>query len=167
MNARLPQLDRLFLTDAGLETDFLFNRGFDLPSFSSIVLLQTGEGRRALESYFRAFLDLARRHGTGCILESASWRAGPDWAPSLGIDLDELEALNRASVEMLRTLAKEYEGENTPVIVSGCIGPRGDGYDPGAIMSVEEAEDYHSWQAFALAAAGPDLLSAITMTNVN
>lgn len=162
-----PQLDRTFLTDGGLETDLIYNRGIEVPFFSSVTLLRSEEGRRALEDYFRSYMELARRLGYGCLLESASWRAGPDWAPSLGIDLDELEALNRASVEMLRTLAKEYEGENTPVIVSGCIGPRGDGYDPGAIMSVEEAEDYHSWQAFALAAAGPDLLSAITMTNVN
>jgi S-methylmethionine-dependent homocysteine/selenocysteine methylase len=64
-------------------------------------------------------------------------------------------------------LKEEYQARGTPVVVSGCIGPRGDGYDPGAIMTVEEAEAYHGRQAQALASAGPDLLSAITMTNVN
>ena len=167
MRHALPQLSRLFVTDAGLETDLIFNRGIDLPCFSSITLLRTDEGRRVLDDYFRSYLELARRLGTGCLLESASWRASPDWAPNLGLEVGELEALNRSSVEMLKTLREEYRSDRTPVVVSGCIGPRGDGYDPGAIMSPEQAEDYHSWQAFALASAGPDLLSAITMTNVN
>jgi S-methylmethionine-dependent homocysteine/selenocysteine methylase len=53
------------------------------------------------------------------------------------------------------------------VLISGCIGPRGDGYDPSFIMTADEAEEYHSRQARTLAAGAPDLLSAITMTNVN
>jgi homocysteine S-methyltransferase len=167
MHAALPQLERLFVTDAGLETDMIFNRRVDLPCFASITLLRTGEGRRVLEDYFRSYLELARRLGTGCLLESASWRASPDWAPKLGMDVAELAELNRSSVEMLKRLREEYKTERTPIVVSGCIGPRGDGYDPGAIMSAEEAELYHAWQASALASAGPDVLSAITMTNVN
>ena len=163
----LPQLDRLFVTDAGLETDFIFNRGIDLPCFASITLLRDEEGRRELEAYFRSFLDLAHRLGTGCLLESASWRASADWAPKLGLAPSELDTLNRQSVEMLKALKDEYEAKGTPVVVSGCIGPRGDGYDPGAIMTVAEAETYHGRQARALASGAPDLLSAITMTNVN
>ncbi len=165
--ANLPQLDRLFVTDAGLETDFIFNRGIELPCFSSVPLLRNEEGRCALEAYFRSFLDLAHRLGTGCLLESTSWRASADWAPKLGLAPNELDALNRESVEMLKALKDEYEAKGTPVVVSGCIGPRGDGYDPGAIMTVEEAETYHGRQARALASGAPDLLSAITMTNVN
>lgn len=163
----LPQLERLFVTDAGLETDFIFNRGIDLPLFASIALLRDEAGRSALDDYFRSFLDLAHRLGTGCLLESASWRASPDWAPKLGLGLDELDRLNRDSVEMLKALKDEYQAKGTPVVVSGCIGPRGDGYDPGAIMTLEEAQAYHARQAEALASAGPDLLSAITMTNAN
>ncbi len=58
-HARLPQLDRLFLTDAGLESDMIFNKGFDLPCFSSLVLLRSDEGRKALDRYYRDFLELA------------------------------------------------------------------------------------------------------------
>ena len=76
--ARLPQLDHPFLTDAGLETDILFNRGIDLPHFASVVLLKSEDGRRALEDYFRGFLELAKRMGSGIILESATWRASSD-----------------------------------------------------------------------------------------
>lgn len=162
----LPQLDRPFITDAGLETDILFNKGIDLPHFASIVLLQTDEGRRALQDYFRGFLDLAGRMGCGIILESATWRASPDWAGPLGLTGTELDQLNRDAVKLLLRLMNEHRVAVPDIVISGCIGPRGDGYDPGRIMTVAEAEDYHSHQAEVLASAGVDMLSAITMTNI-
>lgn len=164
--ASLPQLQRLFLTDAGLETDILFNRGIDLPHFASITLLQTGDGRLALEDYYRGFLELARRMGTGLVLESATWRSSPDWAEPLGMTLAELDALNADAISMLIALREEYQSDANPIIVSGCIGPRGDGYDPGRIMSVDEAQVYHAHQARIFHSAGVDMISAITMTNV-
>ena len=165
-SAPLPQLTRPFLTDAGLETDILFNKGIDLPHFASITLLKTEARQRALDEYFRGFLELAGRMRSGLILESATWRASPDWAQPLGISESELDSLNRLAVRMLQSLREEYRPVIAEIIVSGCIGPRGDGYDPGRIMTVEEAEQYHSHQAHVLASAGPDMLTAITMTNV-
>lgn len=164
--ASLPQLERLFLTDAGLETDILFNRGIDLPHFASITLLQTADGRQALEDYYRGFLELARRMGTGLVLESATWRSSPDWAEPLGMTLAELDALNTDAISMLIALREEYHSAANPMIVSGCIGPRGDGYDPGRIMSVDEAQTYHAHQARIFHSAGVDMITAITMTNV-
>ena len=160
----LPQLDRIFLTDAGLETDILFNKGVDLPFFSSVTLFTSDAGLDVLEAYYRDFLGLARRMGTGLILESATWRASPDWAEPLGFTLSELDALNTAAIELLTGLRAEYA--DVPVVVSGCLGPRGDGYDPGKIMRAEEAQAYHAHQAGVLAAAGVDMLAAITMTNI-
>ena len=167
MTVKLPQLERLFLTDAGLESDMIFNKGLDLRCFSSLMLLQTDAGRQALNGYFRDFLELARRTGTGCLLETATWRASNDWAEPLGLSLDELDRLNRNAVTMLLALRDEYASDSLPVVVSGCIGPRGDGYDPGRIMGHAEAADYHARQADVLASAGADMLSAITMTNIN
>ena len=164
-HAHLPQLDRLFLTDAGLESDMIFNRGIDLPCFSSLMLLTSGEGRAALESYFRDFIALARRSGTGLILETATWRASSDWALKLGLTQDDLDRFNREAVTSLLELRDEFP--DVPIVVSGCIGPRGDGYDPGRIMSRDEAADYHSRQAANLAEAGAEMISALTMTNVN
>ena len=163
---RLPQLDRPFLTDAGLETDILFNKGIDLPHFASVTLLRSDEGRRALDAYFRGFLTLAGRTGRGLILESATWRASPDWAGSLGLSVAALDDLNRQSVQALLALREEYRDSVPAIVVSGCIGPRGDGYDPGRIMSPDEAQSYHRHQAGVLAGAGVDMLSAITMTNI-
>jgi homocysteine S-methyltransferase len=164
MRNTLQHTDRLFLTDGGIETDLIFNRGIDLPFFASIMLLRTPEGEAALDGYIRPYLELARRLGTGFELVSASWRASPDWAPQFGITGEELDHLNRKSIDRLRAIQQEFA--DVPTIVSGCIGPRGDGYDPGRIMSVDEARDYHSRQASTLARAGADQIAALTMTNI-
>jgi homocysteine S-methyltransferase len=50
------------------------------------------------------------------------------------------------------------------VLVSGAIGPRGDGYVAGELMSAADAQRYHAPQVEALAVAGADLVSALTMT---
>ena len=63
----LPPFDRLFLTDAGLETDLIYNHGIDLPFFASISLLRTESGRQALKDYYRPYLELAARHGAGFV----------------------------------------------------------------------------------------------------
>lgn len=163
---RLPQLERTFLTDGGLETDLIFNRGVDLRCFASIALLRHEHGTNLLKDYFRPYMDIATRSAAGFILESASWRGSPDWGPKLDLTQDELDALNVRSVEMLHDLRGEYASSGLAVVVSACIGPRGDGYDPGAIMSMAEAREYHLHQARVLAAATPDMLSAMTMNNV-
>src|SRR3546814_6259860 len=112
--------------------------GIDLPLFASISLLRTERGRQALKDYFRPYLELAVQHGVGFVLESASWRASPDWAAPLGLSLSELDALNVASVDLLHELRDEFAPLGSPILASGCMGPRGDGYDPGRIMSPAE-----------------------------
>jgi S-methylmethionine-dependent homocysteine/selenocysteine methylase len=54
-----------------------------------------------------------------------------------------------------------------PIVLSGCVGPRGDGYDPGAVMSAEEAQAYHAEQIGAYAGTEADMVTATTMTNAN
>jgi len=48
-------------------------------------------------------------------------------------------------------------------IISGCIGPRGDGYATGTQMSASEAQVYHQTQIQDFAYADADLVSAITI----
>lgn len=82
---RLPQLgERLFLTDGGIETSFIFHDGFELPHFAAFDLLRTQTGRRALRAYFERYLDIARTRCVGFVLESPTWRASRDWGALLG-----------------------------------------------------------------------------------
>ena len=154
------------LTDGGIETSLIFQDGFDLPEFAAFDLLRTQEGRAGLDRYFRRYLDVAAEHRTGFILESPTWRASPDWGAVLGYSPEALEAANREAIQLLHELRDEYADRIDPLLVSGCIGPRGDGYDPGNIMSADEAADYHGFQARIFADAGVDLVTAITMTNI-
>lgn len=164
---RLPQLDGgLFLTDGGLETTLIFHDGWQLPMFESFVLIESARGRAALEAYFDRYLPLAQEHRTGFVLESPTWRANPDWALKAGIGRDRLAAMNRDLIALMVGIRSRYEMAAGPIVISGCVGPRGDGYDAGRPMGVDEAEAYHGWQICILADTAADLVSAITMTNV-
>jgi len=164
---RLPQLqDTLFLTDGGLETTLVFHEGIDLPCFAAFTLLKTETGVAQLRKYFKSYIDIALRQRTGIVLESPTWRANPDWARKLGYDEKALEEANRASIDLLLQMRKEFETATTPIVISGNLGPRGDGYQPSARMSVAEAADYHEGQARVFADTEADMLAAFTMNYV-
>lgn len=161
----LPQLGKeIFLTDGGIETDLIFNQGLDLPYFASFHLLASLHGREALRAYYGRYMDVAKRHDRGFILESATWRASLDWGEKLGYDRDALAAVNKEAIALMGELRSDM-GLQRPVVLSGCIGPRGDGYDPGAVMSKEEAADYHGFQADVFAATDADMITGVTITN--
>lgn len=163
---RLPhQSDRLFLTDGGLETSLVFLEGEDLPLFAAFTLLQNNAGREKLKAYFRPYAGLAVKSGSGFILESATWRANPDWAAQLGYSDVALDAANREAIDMLHELADDYRTADSPFLISGCIGPRGDGYVVDKQMTTEEARHYHARQVQVFAEAGADMVTALTMTN--
>ena len=165
---RLPQLeDGVFLTDGGLETTLIFHNKIELPYFAAFDLLRDAAGRETLRQYYLPYIESARRNGCGFILDSATWRSNPDWGRQLGYSKDALAAVNRDGIELLLELRAEYQNSNFPMVVSGAIGPRGDGYDPGQVMSVAEAEDYHSEQIAVFADTEADMIGAFTMTNLN
>ena len=164
---RLPQLDaaRPFLADGGLETTLIFHRGLDLPCFAAFDLLRDAGGRDELRAYFSPYLALARDRGVGFVLDTATWRANPDWAGQLGYSRDDLDAANRSAVALAEEIGAAGEAKGTPIVVNGVIGPRGDGYDPGAVMSPGEAEAYHGRQVATFADSAVDMVTAVTMTN--
>ncbi|MEZ0309488.1 MAG: homocysteine S-methyltransferase family protein [Ramlibacter sp.] len=165
--ATLPQVQGgWFLTDGGIETVLIYQDGIELPEFAAYVLLGTEQGREQLRRYYRRYLDIAASApGAGFILESPTWRAGADWGARLGHDADAIRRYNTDAVSLMQELRAEYAGRIAgPIVASGCIGPRGDGYIADADLGPEGARRAHQTQADALAAAGVDMLTAITMT---
>lgn len=163
----LPQTGTgVFITDGGLETDLYFNRGIELPEFAAYPLLRTAAGRDTLLDYFRDYTRLAARYGVGLILETPTWRANRDWGARLGHSVGDLDALNRAAVALIETLRAEQAGDSQPLVISGCVGPRGDGYTPGDLMTTEQAREYHRDQVASFAATHADMTAAITMNYV-
>ncbi|SCB60907.1 homocysteine S-methyltransferase [Rhizobium aethiopicum] len=163
----LPQLKGgTFLSDGGLETTMIFHEGIALPHFAAFVLLASEDGRQRTRNYYRRYLDIARRHGTGFVLDTSTWRANPDWGRKLGYTSEALKAANEEAVELLVGLRNAYERQEQPIVISGAIGPRGDGYKAG-LMSAHEAEDYHAFQIEAFAGTEADMVSAFTLTNID
>ena len=167
MTTPLPlKPERIYLTDGGLETTLIFHDGIDLPYFAAFDLLKDEDGRDTLRRYYRRYADLAVASSCGFIFETPTWRASRDWGEQLGYAADQIARVNLDSVALMKSIRDEYENHDSPMIISGNIGPRGDGYIAGELMAVDAARDYHHHQVDAFAAAGVDVVTAITMTNV-
>lgn len=161
----LPQLTGdLFLTDGGIETTLIFHEGFDLPEFAAFDILKTEKGRAALRNYFTSYTKVAKKYQVSFILESVTWRASADWGAKIGYSSEELVKMNHLAIQELVDIRNQYEDENTKIVISGCIGPRGDGYNPETMMTSEEAETYHYTQIKTLSETDADMVTALTMT---
>jgi S-methylmethionine-dependent homocysteine/selenocysteine methylase len=161
----LPQLGGdLFLTDGGIETVLIFHEGLDLPAFAAFDLLKDEEGTERLRSYYAPYVALARERGVGFVLESPTWRASPRWGDELGYDREQLDGLNRKAIALLEEIRDEQEAGGPPIVISGCIGPQDDGYNPTELLTAEAAHEYHSTQIGTFADTAADMVTAITMT---
>jgi S-methylmethionine-dependent homocysteine/selenocysteine methylase len=160
---RLIAATKPWPADAGLETAMIFHEGFDLPQFASFVLLEDPKGRAALGRWFDGFLDLARRGGTGFVLDTATWRANMGWAEALGLNEAGIRKVNTEAVAFAKAWRDSRETETLPIVINGVVGPSGDGYVVNAARSAKAAEDLHWTQVQALADAGADLITAVTM----
>lgn len=156
-----PLQDHGWVSDGGLETDLLFHRGVDLPHFAAFPLVDDDAGRRLLADYFAEYAAIAAAADAGLLLETPTWRANPDWAARVGYDAAALDAVNRRAVDLLREVGARSGHDR--VLVSGTMGPRGDGY-LAAGSDPDVAADYHAAQARSFAAAGVDLVHAMTLS---
>ena len=161
----LPQLSGdLYLTDAGVETDLIFNHGIEIREFAAHTLLPDPVGREALAGYFRGFLALANEFDAGYILDSQTWKAHMHWAADLGEDEAFLHKVNEESIAFMSSLREEFSGNKKPIVLNAAIGPQGDAYAPEAEVAAEQAEEYHAKQLGWLAATDVDMITALTFT---
>ncbi|KAA0092132.1 homocysteine S-methyltransferase [Mycolicibacterium sp. P1-18] len=149
----------MFVTDGGLETDLMFHHGLELPCFAAFPLVADPDSREVLRRYYAGYLDVARRHGTGFVVEAPTWRANPDWAAQLGISVDRLDALNRQAIELAEEVRATAAADGITAVVSGCVGPR------ERTMTAAEAQDYHAPQIASFAATTADLVTAVTIND--
>ena len=150
------------LTDGGVETTLIFAEGFELPAFAAFPLLYDQAGQAALGRYFESFLTLAEQTSAPFVIDTPTWRANPDWGEQLGWSAEGLRSANADAVAFVRAQADAHPSVST--LVSGVLGPRGDGYAVTDRMTATEAADYHAPQIDALATAGAERISAMTLT---
>ncbi len=157
----------IYLTDGGLETDLIFNKKIDLPHFAAFPLLENPQQMEILRKYYLEYLELARSFKTNFILESPTWRANEDWGYTLGYSKTDLIRLNKLAIKELQSLKTLFKNDINSILVSGQIGPRGDGYQVEDAMKAANAKAYHDLQIKAFKEAGADLITAITMNYVD
>lgn len=155
--------DKLFLTDGGLETVLVFEKGIDLPEFASLTFFERDGSEEIFRQYLKPYIELALESGVGFQLVDCGWRASSDWGNKLGLNDGDLDKVIRKSGELLQSFRAEYETDESPMPVVGCIGPRGDGYVVGEKMSADEAAEYHSKQIGILADTRADAITAMTI----
>jgi homocysteine S-methyltransferase len=160
----LPQLsDRLFLTDGGMETTLVFHDGIDLPYFAAFDLMKDEAGVARIRGYYERYLRMALDNNVGFILESPTWRASADWAEKLGYSKAGLVDVNRRAIALMAELRTHYETARAPMVISGNIGPRGDGYRAQSVMTADEAKAYHGEQVRVFRDSEADMVSAFTI----
>ncbi len=166
--AIMADLDTYLMSDAGLETVLMFERGIELPEFAAFTLLRDDTGKKIIRDYYGEYVRLAKSSepAAGSVLYTPTYRANPDWAKKLGIEEEELISLNKLAVKEMFDLREEHEDAEGrfKVLVTGGIGPRGDGFVADTKMTPEEAESYHELQTKAFADAGVDLITTMTIT---
>ena len=158
--------EKYYLTDGGLETTLIFHNNIPLNHFAAFELLRNEAGRKVLEEYYQPYLSLAEKYQLGFVIESPTWRSNADWGVKLGYTHDELFALNKQSIKFIREVAEKFTSLSH-VVVSGNIGPRGDGYRADFLMTAAQSKAYHADQVKAFALSDVDVVTAATITYSN
>jgi S-methylmethionine-dependent homocysteine/selenocysteine methylase len=162
---------RTFLTYGGSETYLLFLQKFPLREFASFEVVDDDAAWERMERELLApIADAAAARGLGLLADSFVWRASDDYVRRLGAgavaDVNA-RAVRRSRAFLERWRASSDAARATPVLLSGDLGPRGDGYAASGSVTVDAAYEYHAPQVEALARAGVDLLVPLTMTSLN
>ncbi len=152
-----------YLLDGGLETTLIYHEGINLNLFAAFELLNQQKGREILKKYYSKYIDISNKFNLSFILETPTWRANKDWGLMLGYTEPQLDALNFGAIEFMREIALENNLEANRTLISGCVGPRGDGYEIRKKMTIKESMNYHSRQVASFALADADMVCALTL----
>lgn len=159
------ETNRIFLTDGGTETFLIHKRGLDLPYFSSFHLLNDAEATEEIRAYYRAFANIAVEYGTAFIFDSLTYRASTDWGNLLGYSDRALAEMNLMALELYREVASESGLASHDVIISGCIGPKGDAYERNEALTADGAQEYHQTQIDTFKSGNVDVVTALSLSS--
>lgn len=159
------ETNRLFLTDGGTETWLIHKRGLDLPNFSAFHLLNDPVATEEVRSYYRAFANVAIEHGTAFIFDSLTYRASRDWGELLGYSASALAEMNLKALALYRDVAEEAGLADRDVVISGCIGPKGDAYKRNDGLTADGAQEYHQAQIETFKLGDADLVTALSLSS--
>ena len=100
--------------------------------------------RSALEALYRQYLDIGREYDLPFLVSTPTWRASRERIKAAGYAERDVNADN---VRFLDDLRQSYAAYAAKVVLCGLMSCRGEAYDPAGALGVDEARDFHSWQA--------------------
>ena len=162
-----------FVTFAGTETLMYFIWGRELREFAAFEVLDDEDAWARLGN--ELLMPIAKScsaNGLGLLTDALVWRASPDYLHRLGYKPTDLKRFNELAIKMVKQYVTDWRGESgvggdaSPAIINADLGPRGDGYRTSDV-SVDAAREYHMAQMETLAETEVDMVTALTMTNVN
>lgn len=164
----LPQLNgKTCLTEGGIETYMQYKMGHELKSFCLFDLMNDPKAVVDLRVYHERLIEVALKHKVGAILDGIHYRTSKDWGELLGYSSQGLKEIIVQGIEFYKGLAGQYETAESPMPISGVVGPRGDAYAVGRIMTADEAQGYHTEQLETMKQAGADFATALTFSQVD
>lgn len=157
---------KTFLTEGGIETYMEYKKGHEFRHFCLFELMNDDRAMVDLRTYHVDLIKVALKHKVGAVLDGVHYRTSRDWGDLLSYSRQSLADIVIRGIEFYKNLAREFETPESPMAVSGVVGPRGDAYKVDRIMQAEEAEDYHSEQIATMKAAGADFITALTFSQI-
>lgn len=125
-------------------------------------LIYSQEGRTALETLCRSYIDIAQGVERPILVGTPTWRANPERIQTAGLDRN----LNADATAFMLKLRESYADWAPNILLAGLMGVKNDAYQPGEALDTITAAEFHSCQADWLAEAGVDLLLAATVPAV-
>lgn len=130
------------------------------PHLVNSAYIYDNAGRAALECIYREYLDIGCEFDLPLLLSTPTWRASRERIEAAGFAANDVNGDNFRFLDELRWSYGEYAGK---VLVCGLMSCRGNAYDPGEALPLDEATDFHAWQAAKLAGASVDFILAATL----
>lgn len=129
-----------------------FNIKFD-DDVAMAGLIYSADSRGAMYSIFEEYLKIAEKYNLPFILTTPTRRANKERVQQSSFKENIIED-NVRFLKILKDNAK------VNIFVGGLMGCKGDAYKATEILSIEEAQEFHFWQANLFKAAGADFLFA-------
>lgn len=116
-------------------------------------LIYNANSRQAMQNIFEGYVKIAQKYNLPFIATTPTRRANKDRV----MQSDFNEKIIEDNVQFLRQMKNNT---SIDMFVGGLMGCKGDAYKATDILSIEEAYEFHSWQANLFKNSGVDFLYA-------
>jgi len=130
------------------------------PSIFHAALIYGEENRDFLASITREYLDVGQASRLPMLWTTVTWRAN---AERIANSAFSARPVNRDAAEFALDVRASYGPDAAPIILGGCVGPKGDAYRPEEAPEREAARAFHAPQIEELANGNLDFLEAKTL----